>query len=277
MKKYIEALKDTLIRGKIKPNRTGVKCLTSTPKFFEHDMSSGFPLLTQKHVSFKTIAVELEAFIFGITDKKWLKDRNCNIWNEWSNPNSDDTDDLGPIYGFQWRRFNQVYHKNSEKLPPHFDQPYDQLANVIKTLKEDPNNRRLVVSAWNPIHMCDMALPPCHYSFVLQHIEGRLSLNWTQRSCDAFLGVPYNIASYGLLLELIAKETNLKPHILSGNLIDFHIYENHIEQCKIMIENSELDPPELRLDEGSFWDWDHSKAICSRYVNHGKILADVAI
>lgn len=277
MLNYLKIIGNILGMGEDKENRTGVKCITTPPQFFEHNMQVGFPLLTNKYVPFKTIAVELEAFIFGITDKEWFKERNCNIWNEWSNPNSDDENDLGPIYGFQWRRFNQPYKKNRERLEPHFDQPYDQLATVIRKLKEDPNDRRLVVSAWNPLQMKDMALPPCHFCLVFQHLNGKLSLNWSQRSVDTFLGLPFNIASYALLLELVARETGLTPHMLTGNLVDVHIYQNHTSQCSEMMNNETYPLPQLELTNLSIWNWDHTQARVLNYKSHGKIKAEVAV
>jgi thymidylate synthase len=283
MKEYSKMLEDTLLFGDWKDNRTGIRCLTSTPKFFEHNMANGFPLLTQKQVSFKNIAVELEAFISGITDKRWLIERGCNIWNEWGNPQTTvDGDqagnsDLGEYYGWCWRRFGQPYTGIvSEKLPP-IDEPCDQLASVIRKLKTNPNDRRLIVSAWNPLGLDRTALPSCHLLFILQHINGKLSLNWTQRSVDSFLGLPYNIASYGLLLELIAYEVGMAPHMLTGNLVDFHIYENHVEQCKELISRAEHPLPTIKFKHDSIWDWTHRDAILRGYEHSGKLSADVAI
>lgn len=311
MNSYTNKIANTLAFGEWKDNRTGTRCLTSTPKFFEHDMREGFPLLTQKQVSFKMIAVELEAFISGITDKQWYKDRKCNIWNSWANPATTKThpimdqfsydeatpvdelekeydhyykeaqaanNDLGEYYGWCWRRFGQPYTGIvSDKLPPHEDSDYDQLAKAIKTLKTNPNDRRMIVTAWNPLGLDVTALPSCHLMFILQHINGKLSLNWTQRSVDSFLGLPYNIASYGLLLELIAKEVGMIPHMLTGNLVDFHIYENHIKQCEELLARPEKPLPKLELTNNSFWDWDYTQAKCIGYKHSGKLSAEVSV
>jgi len=176
--------------------------------------------------------LELEFFIKGLTSKRWLQDRGCWIWNEWANTkkvpygNDPETkeqmfleDDLGAIYGKQWRNFGGV----------------DQLERVVITLKTNPNDRRMIVSAWNPPELSFMALPPCHVMYQIIVINDTINLNWYQRSVDTMLGLPYNIASYGLLLELLAKESGLIPARLCGMLGDVHIYENHIENAKIQL------------------------------------------
>lgn len=199
-------------------------------------MRTGFPLFTTKKVHFKSVASELEFFISGINDKQFLRDRKNRIWAEWQSHHNEDS--IGLSYSLPWRRFGDAYFKNSEKLPPLYDDPKDQLANVIKTLKENPNDRRMVVSAWNPNQLKDCALACCHYTYCFQHINGKLSLNYTIRSNDLLLGKPFNVASYALLLELVCKQTGLQPYMLTANIVDPHLYVNHIDQAKIQIERS---------------------------------------
>lgn len=269
MKAYLDIVDNVLNKGKWKspvrkndkgqfiPVDGGIRTLALPNQHFSHDMQEGFPLLTTKRMPFKTIAVELEGFLKGITSKKWYQDRHCKIWNEWGNPRvvqqhlvrdfgeqgaydvdwnirkkyQQEEDDLGPIYGYQWRRFNQAYDEDDNGCV----EQYDQLKNVLHTLTTDPHDRRMVVSAWNPVQITRMALPPCHLLWIVTVIDGYLNLHWTQRSCDLMLGVPFNIASYGLLLMLLCEESGLKPGNLSGMLCDCHIYENQIDAAKEQI------------------------------------------
>ena len=272
MKAYLDILGDIYNNcTDIRQNRTGIPDIgTGHGATFIHDMEMGFPLITTKKMGLKNIATELEFFIRGITDKKWLTDRKCKIWNEWANPvkveqeyktkinamgrgtplspadtqiirNSimDSERDLGPIYGFQWRHFGGEYQWDQariEKNPSDNFNPQkpgiDQVANAINKLKNNPNDRRILVSAWNPVDFPQMALPPCHVMHQLIVRDGKLNLIWTQRSCDMFLGIPYNIASYALLLLLYAKEAGMTPGILKGELHDAHIYTNHLDQVR---------------------------------------------
>lgn len=242
MKTYLDIVRKILENGVMKKNRTGVECLTIAGAMFEHDMANGFPLLTTKKMPFKSVATELEFFIKGITDKKWLQEKGNHIWDEWANPEKApyghsgeekkrmlEERDLGPLYGFQWRHFGAEY-KN-------YDSDYngkgvDQLRNVVESLKKDPNDRRMIVNAWNPAMMNKMALPPCHYCFQVVVIQNKLNLLWNQRSIDTMLGLPFNIASYGLLLHLLAKEAKMEEGRLVGFLGDVHIYKNHIDGAK---------------------------------------------
>ena len=316
MKAYLDILNECLNYGTKSGNRTGIDTIRM-PKgaIFEHDMSNGFPLITTKKVSLKNVATELEFFINGYTDKKWLQDRNCHIWDEWSNPmvwknayfetfnilNNNKFDvsdefkenlknlimssgrDLGPVYGWQWRHFGGEYKWNSTEPEKNFnpDKPgIDQMKNVIDTIKEDPTNRRMIVSAWNPADEKQMALPPCHIMHQLLVDNGRLNLIWTQRSCDMFLGIPYNIASYALLLMLYAKEANLKPGILRGELHDVHIYENHLPQVKEQLSREPYPLPKVEIPDEKWqgiFNW-HAKDgfTLKDYVHHAKITGDIA-
>lgn len=270
MKAYLDILENIYNNcTDVRQNRTGIPDIgTGHGATFVHDMADGFPLITTKKMGLKNIATELEFFLRGITDKKWLQDRKCKIWNEWANPikveesyniktkmleaggpltdqqkqivrNSvmDYERDLGPIYGFQWRHFGGEYQWDLNRIEQnpsdnfnHERPGVDQVATAIDKLKNNPNDRRIIVSAWNPVDFPQMALPPCHVMHQLIARDGRLNLIWTQRSCDMFLGIPYNIASYALLLLLYAKESGMTPGILKGEFHDAHIYTNHLPQ-----------------------------------------------
>ena len=227
MKAYLDIVQKILDHGFCKTNRTGIDALTIAGAMFDHDMAEGFPLLTTKKVPFRLVASELEFFIRGITDKEWLREKNNHIWDEWCSPDavkygSDEETrslmmkerELGPIYGWQWRNFGAQYVSHN-KMPEGWGA--DQLRQVVQTLRTDPDSRRMIVSAWNPLDLSRMALPPCHYAFQVTVIDGKLNLLWNQRSVDVALGLPFNIASYGCLLHLLAKEAGLGE----GRLIGF--------------------------------------------------------
>ena len=289
MKAYLDILRNIYNNcTDIRQNRTGIPDIgTGHGATFIHDMEMGFPLITTKKMGLKNIATELEFFIRGITDKKWLTDRKCKIWNEWANPvkveqeyntkinamgrgaplSPDDTQiirnsimdserDLGPIYGFQWRHFGGEYQWDQariEKNPSDNFNPQkpgiDQVANAINKLKNNPNDRRILVSAWNPVDFPQMALPPCHVMHQLIVRDGKLNLIWTQRSCDMFLGIPYNIASYALLLLLYAKEVGMTPGILKGELHDAHIYTNHLDQVREQLTRTPHPLPTVEIPD----------------------------
>jgi len=275
---YCDMLKHIIHKGKTKHNRTGVDTISVSGYMLEYDMSIGFPLLTTKKMAWKTLRVELEGFIKGITDKGWFQERGCSIWNEWCSPlkvpygHDENTKklmfeepDLGPIYGSQWRNFN--------------NEGVDQLSIAIDKLKNTPNCRRNIVMAWNPLKLNEMSLVPCHYGFQLLCNDGVLDLLWSQRSCDSFLGIPFNIASYALLLELIAKECNLKAGTLIGFLGDVHIYENHMDQIKEQLSRTPYFPPKLILSNeyDSIFDWSWDKASLENYECHSSIKGEIAV
>ena len=290
MRAYLDIVEKILKEGHLEDTRTGIKAYTIAGALFEHDMSKGFPLLTTKKTPFKLVATELEFFINGITDKKWLQDKNNHIWDEWANPKKApyghdeeakkkmfEERELGPIYGFQWRHFNAPYES--------FDSNYagkgiDQLKKVVETLKTNPRDRRMIVSAWNPQQFSEMALPPCHYSFQITVIDGKLNLLWNQRSVDTMLGLPFNIASYALLLHLLAKETGLKEGKLVGFLADVHIYENHVEGAK---EQLTRDPnkyplPTIETENwSSIFDWHAENTKLLNYQSYDKIPFEIAV
>jgi thymidylate synthase len=287
---YHRIVERVLTEGEQKPNRTGTDTIAIAGSMFEHDMATGFPLLTTKKMSLRLIATELEFFIKGITDKQWLKDRNNHIWDEWAHPKKApyghsteakqrmlEERDLGPIYGFQWRHFNAPY---VDHATDYSGQGIDQLKKMIDTLKTNPHDRRMIVAAWNPSMMDSMGLPPCHYAFQVTVINGRLNLLWNQRSVDTMLGLPFNIASYGLLLHLLAKETGLAEGKLVGFLADVHIYVNHIDGAK---EQLSRDPnkyalPQLETkDFTSIFDWTAENSKIVGYESYPRIGLPIAV
>ncbi|MEK6857792.1 MAG: thymidylate synthase, partial [Nanoarchaeota archaeon] len=230
MKAYLDIVQNILENGVEKGDRTGTGTLSVFGVKFEHDMEKGFPAVTTKKIFFRSLLVELEFFIKGYTDKRWLQERKCTIWDEWANPQKTpyghdleslvkmkDESDLGPIYGFQWRHYGANYEG---VFSDYEGKGVDQLKEVIKLIKNKPDDRRMIVTAWNPMQMDQMALPACHYGFQCYVGDGKLNLAWNQRSVDTMLGLPFNIASYAMLLHLIAKETNLKEGKLVGFLGD---------------------------------------------------------
>ncbi len=290
MKAYLDIVKNVLENGEKINTRQGTVAYTIAGAIFEHDMSKGFPLLTTKKMPFRLISTELEFFINGITDKQWLLDQNNHIWDEWASPKKApyghneeskkrmlEERDLGPIYGFQWRHFNAKYEN--------YDTDYtgkgiDQLKKLIETLKTNPRDRRMIVSAWNPLQLDEMALPPCHYSFQVTTINGKINLMWNQRSVDTMLGLPFNIASYALLLSLLAKESGLKEGKLVGFLADVHLFENHVEGAKEQLSRNPNEYP-LPCIETKKWtsilDWKTEDTILLGYESYKRIHFKIAI
>lgn len=290
MRAYLDIVKKILKDGHLENTRTGIKAYTIAGAIFEHDMSKGFPLLTTKKTPFKLVATELEFFINGMTDKKWLQDKNNHIWDEWAKPQKApyghdeeskkkmlEERDLGPIYGFQWRHFNAPYTSYDTDYT---GQGIDQLKKIIETLKTNPRDRRMIISAWNPQQFSEMALPPCHYAFQVTVIDNKLNLLWNQRSVDTMLGLPFNIASYALLLHLLAKESGLEEGKLVGFLADVHIYENHIEGAK---EQLTRDPNKYPLSTietenwQSIFDWHAENTKVLNYQSYDRIPFEIAI
>ena len=282
MKQYLDILDRILKEGKLKHNRTGVDTLSISGSMIEFDMSTGkFPLLTTKKMGLKNICAELEMFIKGIANKEFLKERNCHIWDEWANPakvpygNDEATkakmaaeNNLGKIYGYQWNNFN--------------DSGINQLKNVIHTLQTNPNDRRMLVSAWNPQQLDQMALPPCHYCFQLLSNEGYVDLLWNQRSSDFPLGVPYDLASYAMLLTLICKQVKMKPGKVIGFFADSHIYVNQIDGVKEQLQREPMTPPSVEIlnaedPNWTIWDWKYTDFELKDYRSHPSIKFPVAV
>lgn len=288
MQSYLDIVRTILEHGELKHSRTGTDTLAIAGMMFEHDMSNGFPLLTTKAVPMRLVSSELEFFIKGITDKKWLIDKENHIWDEWCSPKKvpyahDDLTkkkmkeerDLGPIYGYQWRRFNAMYESFDKAA---VTQGVDQLKNIVEELKKDPNSRRMICMAWNPSQQKEMALPPCHYGFQIVVIGDKLNLLWNQRSVDVALGLPFNIASYALLLHLLAKESGLKEGRLVGFLADTHIYVNHIDGLKEQLTRIPFKLPRISTEKfTTIFDWEYQDTIVQDYEKHPRIKFEVAI
>lgn len=233
MKQYLELLDKIMAEGVDRGDRTG----TGTRGIFGHqmrfDLSDGFPLLTTKKLHLKSIIYELLWFLKGDTNVKYLQENGVRIWNEWAAPDGE----LGPVYGSQWRSW-----------PDYNGGSIDQITETIKTIKENPESRRIIVSAWNVAKLPEMALPPCHLLFQFYVANGRLSLMLYQRSADCFLGVPFNIASYALLLMMVAQVTGLKPGEFVHTLGDTHIYHNHFEQVRTQLARTPGKLPTMHLN-----------------------------
>lgn len=281
MKAYLDYLQYILDNGVITHNRTGIDTLTCSGYMLCHDMKDGFPLLTTKKMGIRNIAAELEMFIKGVTSKKFLQDRKCHIWDEWCNPqkvpygNDEETkakmaaeDDLGPIYGAQWVNFNGDSEKGN------------QLKNVIEFIKKDPTSRRLIVSAWNPLQLDQMALPPCHLGFELLVYpeQGTIDIIWAQRSVDSGLGLPYDLASYALLLTLICKETGYKPGKIFGMLGNCHIYLNQLDAIKEQLKRPTHKLPTIEIENfTSIWNFYYKDVKLVNYESEDKIVMDIAV
>ena len=247
MHQYLDLLADVLRNGLRQSNRTGIDCLTLPGAFMKFDMADGFPAVTTKKLAFNQVKGELIGFLRGYDNAAKFRELGCTIWDQNSNENREwlnnparlGTDDLGSIYGVQWRAWaaNGGVH-------------IDQVAQALSTVRNNPTSRRIIVSAWNPSEFKYMALPPCHIMFqLLPHVETKtLHMMMYQRSCDMFLGVPFNIASYALLLHLFAAWTGYKAGTLSMAMADVHIYENHIEQVKEQLTRTEFALPTLKLN-----------------------------
>lgn len=280
-KQYQGILRKLVLYGKEKGDRTGTGTLSYFGDQIRHNMADGFPLLTTKKMAVKTMMTELKWFLKGDTNIKYLVDNNCHIWNgdaykayrriptnqldertfvhrmktqDWF---AKEWGELGPIYGKQWRNWE------SQKFNVAKGEGYllqiDQIAKLIVDLKKNPDSRRLMVSAWNVGEIEEVVLPPCHYGFQCYVSEGKLSLMWNQRSCDTFLGIPFNIASYATLLLLLCEETGLEAGELIGNLGDVHLYKNHVQQAKEQIVREPFPLPTIELSNVDILngEWDY--------------------
>lgn len=233
MKQYLDLLNHILINGHKKDDRTGTGTISTFGYQMRFNLSEGFPLLTTKKVHLKSIIHELLWFLAGDTNVKYLQDNGVRIWNEWADENGD----LGHIYGFQWRSW------------PNIDGTYiDQISEAIRTIKENPDSRRIIVSSWNVSDLSNMNLPPCHCFFQFYVNDGKLSLQLYQRSADSFLGVPFNIASYALLTMMVAQVCDLQPGEFIHTLGDAHIYLNHLEQVNLQLQREPRDLPKMIIN-----------------------------
>lgn len=233
MKQYQDLLKRILKEGVKREDRTGVGTLSIFGHQMHFNMEDGFPLLTTKKLHLKSIIYELLWFLKGDTNIKYLQEHGVKIWNEWADENGD----LGPVYGHQWRSW-----------PDYKGGSIDQIKNVLDMIKHSPSSRRMLVTAWNPAEVDEMALPPCHCLFQFYVAEGKLSLQLYQRSADTFLGVPFNIASYSLLLHMMAQVTGLKVGEFIHTTGDTHIYLNHLEQVKLQLTRTPRPLPKIIIN-----------------------------
>jgi len=260
---YEDLLRDVLENGTWKADRTGTGTTSVFGRQIRYDLAQGFPLITTKRVHFKSIAYELLWFLRGDSNIKWLVDNGVKIWNEWADVNGE----LGPVYGVQWRSW-----------PTPNGGHIDQIATVIAQIKANPDSRRLIVSAWNVSELDKMALPPCHLLFQFYVAAGKLSCQLYQRSCDMFLGVPFNIASYSLLTHMIAAQTGLAPGEFIWTGGDCHIYDNHIEQVKTQLSRTPYPFPTLNLaPRHSIFDYTYDDFQIANYQHHPTIKAPIAV
>jgi len=274
MKQYLQALKHIMENGVDKPNRTGIDTRSVFGMQMRFNMADGFPAVTTKKLMFKSVKAELLWFLSGSSNVKDLQRMGCHIWDAnaqapyWKNKARFEGD-VGRIYGVQWRKWKS----------PYTEEPIDQLKNVIEKLKTDPFDRRLIVSAWNPAELDMMALPPCHVLFQFYTDGKKLSLQMYQRSCDMFLGVPFNIASYSLLLCMVSQVVGLEPGEFMHTLGDAHIYHNHFEQVREQLKRKPYPLPKLWLNpeikDIDDFEMDDIKLI--DYKHHPHIKAEMAV
>ncbi len=244
MKQYLDLLGRILAEGAKKTDRTGTGTLSVFGNQMRFDLKDGFPLLTTKKLHLKSIIYELLWFLRGDTNIAFLKEHGVSIWDEWADENGD----LGPVYGHQWRSW-----------PDYNGGTIDQIKNVIDQIKHTPDSRRMIVSAWNVAEVDKMALPPCHTMFQFYVADGRLSLQLYQRSADTFLGVPFNIASYALLLQMVAQVTGLEPGEFVHTTGDTHLYLNHLEQARLQLTRAPRPLPKMKINP------DVKDIFCFRY------------
>lgn len=276
---YLEMLQFILDNGTDKSDRTGTGTRSVFGYQMRFDLAKGFPLLTTKKIHTKSIVHELIWFIAGDTNIKYLQDNGVRIWDEWADANGD----LGPVYGKQWRSWvigAQVHPDDGSDFAGTVDyETMDQLANVVQRIKTNPDCRRLIVSAWNPADIPDMKLPPCHCLFQFNVANGKLNCQLYQRSADAFLGVPFNIASYALLTHMVAQVTGLEVGHFIHTFGDLHIYKNHMDQVQEQLTRSPMTLPTLSLDPSitniDDFKYDHIKI--ENYVSYPAIKALVSV
>lgn len=264
MKQYLELLRDTLENGHERADRTGTGTRAVFGRQMRFDLAKGFPLVTTKKLHLRSIIVELLWFLRGDTNIAWLKENGVSIWNEWADENGD----LGPVYGKQWRSWAAPDGRT-----------IDQIQWVLDEIRTNPNSRRLIVSAWNPADVNEMALPPCHCLFQFNVMDGKLNCQLYQRSADIFLGVPFNIASYALLLLMMARATSLKPGEFVHTFGDAHLYLNHIEQAELQLTREPKALPRMILNPAKtdLFDWEYSDFTVEDYTPHAHIKAPVAV
>ena len=264
MQQYLDLMSHVLAKGTHKSDRTGTGTLSVFGHQMRFDLEEGFPVVTTKKLHLKSIIIELLWFLQGSTNNNWLKERGVSIWDEWAKEDGE----LGPIYGYQWRSW-----------PAPNGGHVDQISQLMDQIKNNPDSRRLIVSAWNVAEIPRMALPPCHAFFQFYVADGKLSCQLYQRSADIFLGVPFNIASYALLTHMIAQQTGLTPGDFIWTGGDCHLYSNHMEQVKLQLSRQPLPLPKLniRRKPASIFDYEYEDFELIGYQHHDAIKAPVAI
>lgn len=264
MKQYHDLLNRILTEGSQKSDRTGTGTLSVFGHQMRFDLQQGFPLLTTKKLHIRSIVHELLWFLSGDTNIRYLKENGVSIWNEWADENGD----LGPVYGFQWRSW-----------PGKDGQSVDQISKVVEQIRTNPDSRRLMVVAYNPAYVDDMALPPCHSLFQFYVADGKLSCQLYQRSADTFLGVPFNIASYALLTHMMAQQCGLEPGDFIWTGGDTHLYSNHLEQARLQLTREPLALPRLDIKRrpDSIFDYRFEDFEIVDYQAHPHIAAPVAV
>ena len=264
MKQYLDILDRILREGVRKDDRTGTGTLSIFGTQSRYDLSNGFPLLTTKKLHLKSIIYELLWFLRGDTNIQYLKDHKVSIWDEWA----DEQGELGPVYGHQWRSW-----------PDYQGGTIDQIQQVVEQIRHNPDSRRMIVSAWNVAEVNQMALPPCHTIFQFYVANGRLSLQLYQRSADTFLGVPFNIASYALLLQMMAQVTGLQPGEFVHTTGDTHLYLNHLDQARLQLTREPRKLPVMHInpDVKSIFDFEYEDFQLEGYDPHPHIKAEVSV
>ncbi len=264
MRQYLDLMQHVLQNGTHKEDRTGTGTISVFGYQMRYDLEEGFPLVTTKKVHLRSIIHELIWFLSGNTNIQYLKDNGVSIWDEWADENGN----LGPVYGYQWRSWPTPDGKH-----------IDQISQVVHQLKNNPDSRRIIVSAWNVAQIETMALPPCHSFFQFYVADGKLSCQLYQRSADIFLGVPFNIASYALLTLMLAQVCNLKPGEFIHTLGDAHIYTNHLDQAKLQLSREPKALPKMSLNPAikNIFDFSFDDFTLSNYDPHPAIKAPVAV
>ncbi|MBP7507358.1 MAG: thymidylate synthase [Prolixibacteraceae bacterium] len=264
MRQYLNLLQHILDNGTLKKDRTGTGTISTFGYQMRFDLQKGFPVVTTKKLHLKSIIHELLWFLNGDTNVKYLQDNGVRIWNEWA----DEKGELGHIYGFQWRSW-----------PDYKGGHIDQITNIIDSIKNDPDSRRMIVSSWNVGDICNMNLPPCHAFFQFYVLEGKLSCQLYQRSADSFLGVPFNIASYALLTMMMAQVTGLKAGEFIHTFGDLHIYTNHLEQVKLQLTREPYPLPQMLINPEvkSIFDFKYDDFQLIDYQAHPHIKGDVSV
>src|SRR5688500_8637634 len=259
---YEDLLRDVLENGTRKGDRTGTGTRSAFGRQIRYDLAKGFPLITTKKVHLKSVVYELLWFLRGDSNVRWLQERGVKIWDDWA----DESGELGPVYGVQWRSW-----------PTPDGGHVDQIAKVVEQIRTNPDSRRHVVTAWNPAEVDDMALPPCHALFQFYVADGKLSCQLYQRSGDIFLGVPFNIASYALLTQMVAQVTGLQAGEFIHSFGDLHLYANHVEQAREQLLREPRALPRLTLnpDRTSIFDFEYEDFLITGYDPHPAIKAKV--